>query len=92
MPRSDHEEAVDRLRQVADALEGVQGSFIPTFAQRRMDEDGYGMKAFASYEARLNRGCGAGRLSLTPSKAAEAHIAISDAQPRMIPIGWAGCG
>ena len=60
MPRSDYEEAVERLRQLANALEAIQESFMPTFAQRRMDEEGNEMKAFASYEARLARGC-AGR-------------------------------
>ena len=82
MPRSDHEEAVERLRQVANALEGIQESFIPTFAQRRMDEDGDEMKAFASYEGRLARGCAAGHLTVETAVKSLIHLSSSPkAQP-----------
>ncbi len=84
MPRSDYEEAVGRLRQVANALEAIQESFIPTFAQRRRDEEGNEMKAFASYEARLARGCAAGHLTVETAVKALIHLSSS---PKSQPWG-----
>ena len=81
-PESDYEEAVERLRQVADALEEIQESFIPTFAQRRMDEEGNEMKAFASFEGRLARGCAAGHLTVETAMKSLIHLSASpEAQP-----------
>ncbi len=82
MPRSDYEEAVERLRQVANALEGLQESFVPTFAQRRMDEEGNEMKEFASYEGRLSRGCASGHLIVETAVKSLIHLSSSPgAQP-----------
>ncbi len=82
MPASDYEEALERLRQAANALEGIQESFVPTFAQRRMDEEGEEMEAFASYEARLARGCAAGHLTVETAVKSLIHLsAAPEAQP-----------
>lgn len=82
MPANDYEEAVERLRQVANALEGIQESFVPTFAQRRMDEDGQEMEAYASYEARLARGCAAGHLTVETAVKSLIHLSGAlEAQP-----------
>lgn len=82
MPRSDYEEALERLRQVANALEDIQESFIPTFAQRRKDEEGHEIKAFASFQARLARGCAAGHLTVEIAVKSLIHLLSSpEAQP-----------
>ena len=77
MPTSDYEEAVERLRQVANALEGIQDSFVPTFAQRRRDDEGDEMKAFASYEGRLARGCAAGHLTVETAVKSLIHLSAA---------------
>ncbi len=82
MPRSDYEEAVERLRQVANALEAIQDSFVPTFSQRRTEESGQEMKAFASYEARLARGCADGHLTVETAVKSLIHLSSSpESQP-----------
>ena len=82
MPESDHEEAVERLRQVANALAGVSASLEPTSYQRLMEETGQEMKAFAVYETRLTRGCGAGHLVVETAVKALIHLTGSPtAQP-----------
>ena len=84
MATSDYEEAVERMGQVANALEGIQESFVPTFAQRRMDEEGNEMEAFASYEGRLARGCAAGHLTVETAVKALIHLSSS---PKSQPWG-----
>ena len=77
MPTSDYEEAVERLRQVANALVGIQSSFVPTFAQRLMDEEGREMEAFAEYEHRLALGCAAGHLAVETAVKSLIHLSSS---------------
>lgn len=77
MPTSDYDEAVERLRQVSDALDGIQAAFVPTFSQRFCDEEGKDTKAFAIYEARLARGCGAGHLAVETAIKALIHLSSS---------------
>ena len=82
MPKSDHEEAVERLRQVANALQGIQERFVPNFAQRRMDAEGNEMKAFAAYQGRLARGCSAGHLTVETAVKSLIHLSSSpEAKP-----------
>ena len=82
MPASDYEEAAERLRQVATALVGIQSSFVPTFAQRLMDEEGREMEAFAEYEDRLAQGCAAGQLAVETAVESLIHLsAAPQAQP-----------
>ncbi len=82
MATSDDEEAVKRLRQVANALEGIETGFVPTFSQRLREESGHQMAAFASYERRLARGCAAGHLAVETSVKALIHLTSSpEAQP-----------
>ena len=79
MPASDYEEAVERLRHVANALVGVQGSLVPTFYQRLMVEEGNEMEAFAEYEQRLALGCAAGHLAVETAVKSLIHLSSSPA-------------
>ena len=60
MPRSDFEEAVERLSHMDRALINMAHSFTPSFSQRQLEEEGNTMMAFAEYEQRLISGCAAG--------------------------------
>ena len=82
MPESDYEEAVERLRQVENALEGIAAGFVPTFSQRLMEESGQEVKAFSYYETRLARGCAAGRLAVETAVKSLIHLSSSpESQP-----------
>ena len=77
MPTSDYEEAVERLRQVANALVGIQNSLAPTDYQRLMEESGQESRAFAVYEQRLALGCAAGHLTVETAVKSLIHLSAS---------------
>lgn len=82
MPKSDYEEAVERLRQVANALVLVQDSSTPGDYQRLMEETGQEVEAFGVYEQRLANGCAAGHLTVETALKALIHLTGSPkAQP-----------
>lgn len=77
MPESDYEEAVERLRQAANALVGISASLEPTSYQRLMEESGQEVEAFAVYEQRLAQGCAAGHLAVETGVKALIHLLSS---------------
>ena len=77
LPESDYEEAVGRLRQVANALVGLSASLEPTSYQRLMEESGQEMEAFAVYQQRLAQGCAAGHLAVETGVKALIHLSSS---------------
>lgn len=82
MATSDYEEAVERMGQVANALEGISASLVPNPYQLLMEESGQEMEAFAVYEQRLARGCAAGHLTVETAVKALIHLSSSpSAQP-----------
>ncbi len=82
MPRSDYEEALERLAQVEKALTGIAASLVPDPSQRLMEETGQEMTAFAYYETRLARGCAAGHLTVETAVKSLIHLSSSpEAQP-----------
>ncbi|MCQ3802691.1 MAG: nucleotidyltransferase domain-containing protein [Acidimicrobiia bacterium] len=82
MPRSDREEAVERLGQAVNALRGIGASVVPTPYQRLMDESGQEMEAFADYQTRLARGCAAGHLAVETAVKSLIHLsAAPESQP-----------
>ena len=82
MPRSDYEEALERLAQVERALTGVAASLVPDPSQRLMEETGQEITAFGYYETRLARGCAAGHLTVETAVKSLIHLSSSpEAQP-----------
>ena len=82
MPRSDYEEALERLAQVEKALTGIAASLVPDPSQRLMEETGQEMTAFAYYETRLARGCASGHLTVETAVKSLIHLSSSpEAQP-----------
>ncbi|MCQ3802688.1 MAG: nucleotidyltransferase domain-containing protein [Acidimicrobiia bacterium] len=82
MPASDYEEALERLRQVGNALVGISASLEPTSYQRLMEQTGQEMEAFAVYEQRLALGCAAGHLTVETALKSLIHLsAAPQAQP-----------
>ena len=82
MPASDWEEAVERVRQVGNALVAIQGHLVPTDYQRLMEQTGQEMEAFAVYEQRLALGCAAGHLTVETAVKSLIHLsAAPQAQP-----------
>jgi len=77
MPESDYEEAVERLRQAANALVGISASLEPTSYQRLLEESGQEAEAFAVYEQRLAQGCAAGHLAVETGLKALIHLSSS---------------
>ena len=77
MPESDYQEAVERLRQVSNALTGIQSGFVPTFYQRFLEGEGQKMQAFAEYEQRLALGCAAGHLTVETAIKSLIHLSSS---------------
>ncbi len=82
MPESDYEEAVERLRQVGNALVAFQGHLVPAPYQRLMEQTGQEMEAFAVYEQRLALGCAAGHLTVETAVKSLIHLAAApESQP-----------
>ncbi len=73
-PRSGYEEAVERLSHMHRALGTVENSFTPSFAQRRLENEGEAMMAFAEYEQRLIAGCAAGQLAVETAVKSLIHL------------------
>ena len=84
MPRSDYEEALERLAQVEKALTGIAASLVPDPSQRLMEETGQETTAFAYYETRLARGCAAGHLTVETAVKSLIHLSSS---PKSQPWG-----
>ena len=84
MPTSDYEEAVERLRKVANALGGIAAGLAPDDYQHLMEETGQEMEAFAVYEQRLARGCAAGHLTVETAVKSLIHLSSS---PKSQPWG-----
>ena len=84
MPRSDYEEALERLIQVEKALTGIAASVVPDPSQRLMEQTGQEVTAFAYYEARLARGCAAGHLTVDTAVKSLIHLSSS---PKSQPWG-----
>ncbi|MXX44988.1 MAG: nucleotidyltransferase domain-containing protein [Acidimicrobiia bacterium] len=77
MPDSDYQEAVERLRQAANALVSVSASLEPTSYQRLLEESGQEAESFAVYEQRLAQGCAAGHLAVETGLKALIHLLSS---------------
>ena len=77
MPTSDYEEAVERLRHMANALGGIAASLVPDPYQRLLQQSGQEKEAFASYEQRLARGCAAGHLTVETAVKTLIHLSSS---------------